>query len=255
MSIAEKLQTIAENEQKVYEAGYAKGKSEGGGGGDSYYDVFWDNYQLNGSRTSYSYAFYTSGWNDTTFKPKYNIVAKSADYMFQNSKITNLKEILANKGVTLDVSQCTQPYGIFYYTAITHIPEINLENATKINNMFYGSKNLVSVDKLILSSGTNEKTVQATNAFVDCTELENIIIEGIINTGTFDFRYSQKLNYESIKSIINALSTTTSGYAVTLSKTAVDTAFETSSGANDGSTSAEWLALIATKTNWTISLS
>lgn len=30
MSIAEKLQTIAENEQKVYNAGYEKGKSEGG---------------------------------------------------------------------------------------------------------------------------------------------------------------------------------------------------------------------------------
>lgn len=30
MSIAEKLQTIAENEQKVYDAGYEKGKAEGG---------------------------------------------------------------------------------------------------------------------------------------------------------------------------------------------------------------------------------
>ena len=34
MTIAEKLQTIAENEQKVYDAGYAKGKAEGGGGGE-----------------------------------------------------------------------------------------------------------------------------------------------------------------------------------------------------------------------------
>lgn len=33
MDIAEKLQVIAENEQKIYDAGYAKGKSEGGGGG------------------------------------------------------------------------------------------------------------------------------------------------------------------------------------------------------------------------------
>lgn len=33
MSIADKLQTILENEQKVYNAGYEKGKSEGGGGG------------------------------------------------------------------------------------------------------------------------------------------------------------------------------------------------------------------------------
>ena len=30
MSIAEKLQTIAENEQKVFDAGYEKGKAESG---------------------------------------------------------------------------------------------------------------------------------------------------------------------------------------------------------------------------------
>ena len=30
MSIAEKLQLVAENNQRVYDAGYAKGKSEGG---------------------------------------------------------------------------------------------------------------------------------------------------------------------------------------------------------------------------------
>lgn len=33
MSIAEKLTTIAENQQKVYDAGYAAGQAEGGGGG------------------------------------------------------------------------------------------------------------------------------------------------------------------------------------------------------------------------------
>ena len=34
MTIAEKLTLIAQNEQKVYNAGYEKGKSEGGGGGE-----------------------------------------------------------------------------------------------------------------------------------------------------------------------------------------------------------------------------
>ena len=35
MSIAEKLTTIAENQQRVYGAGYAAGQAEGGGSGDS----------------------------------------------------------------------------------------------------------------------------------------------------------------------------------------------------------------------------
>ena len=66
MSIADKLVTIAENERKVYDAGYTKGKTEGGG--DSYdrgvadgrraeYDAFWDNLQSNGNRTQYAVAF------------------------------------------------------------------------------------------------------------------------------------------------------------------------------------------------------
>ena len=50
------------------------------------------------------------------------------------------------------------------------------------------------------------------------------------------------------------LTDTASGKTITFSKTAVNKAFETSAGANDGSTSAEWLALVGTKPNWTISL-
>ena len=40
MSIAEKLQQIAENEQNVYDAGKK-----------AQYDEFWDNYQNKGNRT------------------------------------------------------------------------------------------------------------------------------------------------------------------------------------------------------------
>ena len=46
MSIADKLTTIAENEQKVYEKGY--------------YDAllnWWDNFTLNGTKTSYIGSF------------------------------------------------------------------------------------------------------------------------------------------------------------------------------------------------------
>ena len=83
--------------------------------------------------------------------------------------------------------------------------------------------------------------------------LENIIFEGEIGK-EIDIQHSHKLTKASITSIINALSSTTSGLSVTLSKTAVNTAFETSTGANNGSISTEWSALVATKTNWTINL-
>ena len=64
MSIAEKLQTIAENEPKVYEAGK---KAE--------YNRFWNAFQQNGNKRNYRNAFYA--WIDETYNPKYPIVITS----------------------------------------------------------------------------------------------------------------------------------------------------------------------------------
>lgn len=101
MSIAEKLTTIAENEPKVYWAGYIDGDAEGyqygyqdgseqglqigytAGKEDGYaagqqaeYDRFWDAFQQNGNRTSYGYAFCGASWTKETFNPKYKITPK-----------------------------------------------------------------------------------------------------------------------------------------------------------------------------------
>ena len=62
MSIAEKLTTIAENQQNVFDAGK---KSE--------YDAFWDAYQQNGNRRNYAFAFSGQAWGCNAFKPKYPI--------------------------------------------------------------------------------------------------------------------------------------------------------------------------------------
>ena len=76
--------------------------------------------------------------------------------------------------------------------------------------------------------------------------------QGKINVSiSFEWLALDKANTTSI---INALSDTASGQTLTLNLAAVNTAFETSSGAKDGSTSTKFAALIATKTNWTIVL-
>ena len=62
------------------------------------------------------------------------------------------------------------------------------------------------------------------------------------------------LSKDSMLSVFSCLSADVSGKTLTLNKEAVDKAFETSPGAADGSTSAEWLALVAEHSNWTISL-
>ena len=87
MSIAGKLTTVAENQQKVYDAGYADAEQE-----------FWDAYMngLNGSWNQKS-AFAGPGWNDKTFNPNqsYNPwTQKNCEVFFKGSGISDLAGIL-----------------------------------------------------------------------------------------------------------------------------------------------------------------
>ena len=110
---------------------------------------------------------------------------------------------------------------------------------------------LHTIDKLILAQDGSQTF---TSTFSTMIALENIEIEGTIGKNGFSLSQSQKLSKKSLISVVEHLSTTTSGLSVSLSKNAVNKAFETSVGANDGTTSTEWLALIGKKSNWTISL-
>ena len=91
------------------------------------------------------------------------------------------------------------------------------------------------------------------HAFDYCSGLIYLRVQGVIGQSGFDVKRSTKLSKESHISIVNAFSTTAT-ISATFSKVAVDKAFETSEGANDGSTSPEWLALVATRPNVTIAL-
>ena len=235
--------------QAKYEEGVADGKQ-------AEYDAFWDAYQDNGERTDYTGAFQGRGWNDKTFAPKYNIIVEDSGHnMFNGCKITDLKTILDERGLTLDTSKATGLSGVFGLDSgvdyvLIRLPEISAVSSPSLNYSFQRRCGLVSIDKLILS---NELAHTFTSTFLMASALTNLTIEGTIGQTGFNVSYSP-LNKASLTSIINALSTTTTGLTVTLRLAAVNDAFETSAGAADGSTSDEWTALIATKPNWTINL-
>ena len=246
MSISDKLTTIAENEQKVYEAGRTQEWSD-----------FWDIYQSRGSRRTYEHAFRglfagsVNGWDDSNFKPKYDIIASNLDHCFQYSSITNLKQILEDCGVSLSFSDSMIAAGLYYafeQSRITHIPELYCPTVSNMQNAFRICRDLKSIDKITVSSGCS-----TLNAFQNCTALEEIRIGSVI-ANAWNFQWSTKLSKDSITSVINALSNTSSGLTVTFSKTAVNNAFKTAEGLSDGSNSSEWATLIETKPNWTISL-
>lgn len=163
-----------------------------------------------------------------------NIVA--AGYMFyQNNAITEIHfpNTFNPTGVASLCHSCTKLVRVS-----------GLENATNVMTatyLFYGCKSLVDAGTIYCSPSTT-----LGYAFANCTALQEIRIRGTIGVA-INLSYSEKLSKTSIESVINALSTTTTGITLSLSRTAVTSAF--------GSTTAEkWTNLIGTKPNWTISL-
>lgn len=291
MSIADKSITlssnntiIAENQQKVYDSGYNRGESAGyrtghsvgyvegetagynrgykegeeaaldkGGytegfdaGKQAEYDAFWDAYQQNGARGDYQYGgFGGNGWDDNSYKPKYTPKPVHAYNMFQGCYITEITNV--------DFSTVNSIGGTFAYSSkLKKIGKINPPNLTDCTNAFRLCPKLETIELLKL----NENTKINTQTFDSLPELKNVTIEGNIN-GSITLGQSTKLTKDSITSIINALWSGSSGKTLTLSKTAVDTAWaweDWDGSMRPGSTDGLWLELRDSKSNWTITL-
>jgi hypothetical protein len=236
-TIAEKLTLIAENEQKVFDAGYEKGKQ-------AEYDAFWDDFQMRGTRSTYFYTF--SQFTDDIFHPKYDIKpTANAGGMFASASIVDLTQRLIDCGVKLDTQKAKNLTEAFAYsTTITRIPIIDTSSSRNITYLCASCSSLVELEKLILKSDGSQAI---SDAFNYCSSLKNIVFEGVIGQD-INFQWSTKLTKASIESIITHLSDTASGKTLTLSKTAVHNAFP------DTSNNEEWGALVMAHQNWTITL-
>ncbi len=232
MNIAEKLTNIAENEEKVYEAGK---KAE--------YDVFWDAYQQSGKRINYDFAFAGDGWNDNTFKPKYDIIPNwNIVNLFYKTAITDLDALLKRCGVALDIRDNGNYSQVFASSAVTVLPELVISrNASTTYETFAGCTSLHTIRKLTFEKGMNAG-VNHTSLFNNCSSLANIEFDGEL-VGNISLQASP-LTRASIESLFSILSDSASGKTATLKASAKEAAF----------TDSEWSELCATKTNWNIEL-
>ena len=229
MSIANILTRLAEKITKVFNAGK-----------DAEWNAFWDAYQSKGARGSYTWAFYGNGWNDTTFKPKYDIIFASGGnnntQVFNSAQFTDFAGILERQGVILDTSAYSgsNPVEWFYNCSrVTRVPTIDISNAPNgCGNLFSYCSKLHTVEKMILSE--NGTTFTA-DTFYKCTALEEIRFEGKI-ASDITFGNCSSLSNDSIDSIINALSDTTTGMTCTI--------YLTDYFGNN------WDELVARKPNW-----
>lgn len=230
MSIAEKFEVIAD---AVYEKGkrfLAKSITD------------------NGTRTYYYRAFQTSAFEeDADFYGLCKPV--SAGYMFYGQTGEYLP-----KGVdmsSLNVSKASAEHNSTMYawsSKLQEIPDYNMPALERYASTYNNCSALHTIQGKIKVN----KNTEYSSTFTNCTELANIELEGTIGKNGFNVQWSTKLSGQSIVSIIEALSTTTSGLTVTLSQTAVNNMAFPIVG-NKG-TYNSWTDLEQSKTNWTISL-
>lgn len=240
-----KMQDITENAAIVHEANKKLDLCLKGNKVDakSWYDEFWDAFQDNGNRVAYQGAF-SCGWTDETFKPKYDIICgsnyNSLFQAFMYSNITDIVGCLNEAGVKFDTSQCTNFNALFQGCKSSTTPHINVLNATSVNYTFYNIKaKSISIENI-------QPSLKFDSTFCWSSELENLTLTNcVIGQNGFDIHWSTKLSADSLKSIITALSTSTTGLTITLPTTA-QANYEAVYGAGS------WEALTASRSNWTI---
>ena len=215
MAIADKLVTIAENEQRVYEAGYEKGKAEGDNYNAGYLEgkeagkqeqdiAFWNLYQRSGRRDNYDGAFYGDGWNNDTFKPKYNMKPSRAMNMFCISSISgDVVKMCEELGITMDFSTCQ------YFTSfsdnsfyITRFGVFDLKRMVSGYEVtFRHCRSLVTIDEIICY----ENTPLRTDMFYGCSALANVKFSGTITKSGMDLSQAPALTKESLISFFECL--------------------------------------------------
>ena len=235
-------QGFAEGEAAGHTAGLAEGKQ-------SEYDRFWDAFQDYGTRTDYQVAF--ARINAEYIRPKYKVENLTAtQLMFRGSTVKKIERSYFDFSGIENLSDPV--YALFNNCPnLEEMEDINMP-AVDYRGTWYACPKLKKIAVVRCASGKTFNTT--TKPFYGCYELTDVTFTGTLNTSGLDMQWSTKLSRTSIESIIGVLSPSASGKSITLSKAAVNAAFETSAGAKDGTSSDAWATLIASKKNWTISL-
>ena len=166
--------------------------------GDKHYDAFWDNYQQNGERKDYRYAFAGYAWNGDILKPKYSMSPVNARGMFTQNQITDLFSILKNNGITLDFSQAIYAQSCFDSCAIEELGILDFSSCTNMTSTF-SSCMTAKIEMIVFP----EKIGNYSSCFTAANKLTNLTAAGIIAV-SINFQWSP-LSVESMRSIILCL--------------------------------------------------
>ena len=198
MTVAQKLQTVAENTPRVFEAGKK-----------AQYDAFWAGYQPldeygNGNYYDCSFLFAGYGWTDENFNP--SIIPERinrAYMMFAKNHITDLRMLPP-------LSVYSSQYMFYQNKSTRHVGQIVSTSPTDSLYGVFAESMVETVEKLTVS-----QTNKFSDTFIKATELREIRFGGTIGSA-ISFADCAKLSQASVQDVIDHLADLTGKDAQTL---------------------------------------
>ena len=181
MSIAENLTTIAQNQQKVFDAGWK---------------VFHKAFTGNNTRTRYQGAFTQSDFSGLEFDPP--IKPNTGETVFQNY---NGEELPCGVDFSNIVSSSTSAQFTCRYAAkLKEFPDLNWGVQERYGGTWQGCTLLETIAVI----RCNENTIFP-SAFSGCSGLINVTFDGTIGQNDLNFTQSTKLSDKSLIDIVSHL--------------------------------------------------
>lgn len=171
-----------DSRNSLYEAGYEKGKSEGGG-------IDWS--------VCTDFAYFSSSNNRNHLVPqlKYEDTRNSTrfDCMFADcTELVEIPDIDTRKGINFA--------GMFTNCeALETAPRIDTSNGEIFQNMYDGCTSLTTIPELNLTNATNVRYMLR-----NCSALTHILFTGTIYTSSVSLSSLPNLTVESLVSFLNA---------------------------------------------------
>lgn len=219
-TMGELLPKVAEGVALVYQQGVAFGTADGR---EQMLDEIYGSVNIDpgSGPVNYNYLFAGALCNDSTFNLKgYDIICtqNTVDGTFMYSGITDIKALLEAREATMDFSKSVFISNLFRNSLTPRIPSLDFSGASNVTNIFFGCKNLHTVDGFKIS----EKMTYTSQVFNGCAALEHVAFSGTLNCNGMSVSASPLLDMSSLLSLLNILkdnSSTGTKYTVTLGTT------------------------------------
>lgn len=242
--MAEKLTTIADNMQGVYDKGFDDGQSQGGS--DERFTALWNGLTNNGTRTDCSYMF--RHWKNAHdyWYPPYPLQGGTMMFYSFTSNL-GLPEMCERAGVPpIDWSNVSSFNQNFSYASMPDAGIVDMTSANTTGSCFMYSY-VQKVHIILKADGSQSHTG---GMFTGATRLTDLTVEGAIGTS---LTIPSPLNPESMISVITHLvnyagTEKESSYKISFTDACWD-ALEKHSAAPDGGT---WKDYVVYTLGWNV---